>query len=317
MKTVINNCTDPYFNLACEEYLMENSDSDIFMLWQNKPSVIIGISQNAFSEVNLSYAQEHGIPVCRRMTGGGAVYHDLGNINFTFITKDDGCGIDFRRFLMPITEALSDLGCVCEINGRNDIVFNGRKISGNAQCHKYGKILHHGTLLIDTDFGVLEKVLNVDKEKMKSKGITSVRSRVENLISYLKTDVNGVKNSIIQRIATEMFELDKSEVDAVNAIKESKYTSWDFIFGRSKTLENTVKKRFDGGGTVEISYTAERGIVKEARIFGDFFSDNDPSEIEKALIGSKMIRENIEASLNNGGCSMYGITNREIAEMLI
>lgn len=316
MKALINNSTDPYFNLACEEFFMKNSDDDIFLLWQNAPSVIIGLSQNAFSEVNLKYVIENGIKVARRITGGGAVYHDLGNLNFSYITKDDGSEIDFKRFLTPICDTLNKMGFECEINGRNDLVLDGKKISGNAQCRKYGKILHHGTILVNTDFDALEKSLNVDKEKMQSKGINSVRSRVGNLCGYKNVSVSDVKEHLLNSLVGEAEDLSQYDIDEINKLRNEKFSSWEFIYGKSKLLNDTVKKRFPSG-SVEISYTIENGIIKDAEVHGDFFSVSEPESIEKALIGCKMLRKEIIKSLNCNGISVFGISNSDIAEILI
>ena len=190
MKYIRLTTTDPYYNLAVEEYLFRTADDDVFMLWQNGPSVISGKNQNVYAEVDLGYAATHGINVCRRITGGGSVYHDLGNINYTFICPSgDRAALDFEHFTLPIRRALGELGISCKLGGRNDIECEGGKISGNAQHIEGGRILHHGTLLFDTDFDVMSSVLKVDKEKLAYRAIKSCRARVVNLSCLLKKKI--------------------------------------------------------------------------------------------------------------------------------
>ena len=181
MKFLLLNSHDPYLNLAVEEYMFKNSDDDVFMLWQNEKTVVIGKNQNAYAEINTDFVTENGITVARRITGGGAVYHDLGNLNYTFISSSRDKGIDFEYFTAPILEALRSLGISAELSGRNDLETSGLKFSGNAQCSDGKRVLHHGTLLFDSDITVLSKALSVDEEKLKAKAVKSTRSRVTNL----------------------------------------------------------------------------------------------------------------------------------------
>ena len=186
MKIYITDRTDPYFNLASEQYLLDTENDEVFMLWRNEKAVIIGRNQNAYAEINKPFVDEHGIKVVRRLTGGGAVFHDLGNVNFTYIVPRSDCPtLDFERFSRPVINALRGLGVEAELSGRNDITVDGRKISGNAQCVYNNKVMHHGTLLFSADMSQMAGALNVDEEKIKSKGIKSVRARVCNLSEYL------------------------------------------------------------------------------------------------------------------------------------
>lgn len=181
---VKSNSTKPQFNLALEEYVFEHLDEygEIFMLWQNEPSIIVGKHQNTIEEINTKYVKENNINVVRRLSGGGAVYHDLGNLNYTIISKDEGSkGFDFKTFSQPVIDVLADLGIRAEFTGRNDIVIGDQKFCGNAQYMKKGKVLHHGAILFDTELDVLGKSLKVSKDKIASKGVKSVRSRVTNI----------------------------------------------------------------------------------------------------------------------------------------
>ncbi len=312
-----NTSTDPNYNLALEEWLMKNCDDDVFILWQNSPTVVIGRYQNAYAEVNIPFAEKNGISVVRRISGGGAVYHDLGNLNFTFIIKDEGDGIDFVRFLTPIKEALASLGIETEISGRNDLLMNGKKISGSAQCRKFGKVLHHGTLLIDVDADMLSNVLNVSAEKLSSKGISSVRSRITNIKDvYPEIEINAIKEALTERLCGVRLELTESEIAEVMVLADEKYSSWEYVFGNSKALSKTVTKRFDGG-SIEISFDAENGIIKDINIRGDFFADGEISMLEESLIGCRLFLGDLISALEKADCSIHGIAPKQIAEALL
>ena len=316
MRLIINKNTDPFFNLACEEYLMLNEGREVFMLWQNGPSVIIGANQNAYAEVNLSYAEEKGIKVARRLTGGGAVYHDLGNINFSVITDEKGEGIDFAAFLDPIVKALRDLGVDAELNGRNDITVNGLKISGNAQGHKHGKILHHGTLLYKTDKETMSAVLNVSSEKLKSKGIASVRSRVGEIKDMVNLSIDGLISYLATYFDTIDEPLSEGEIKGITSLAKEKYGTWEHIFGASKALEKTVKKRFIGG-SVEIGISSEGGMITQAYVRGDFFSVGEPRLIEEALVGVRLDYTALVDAISASGCDIYGISPSDIASVIL
>ncbi len=314
---IYNESTDPNYNLALEEWLMKNCEDDIFILWQNRPTVVIGRYQNAYAEVNVAFAEKNGISVVRRMSGGGAVFHDLGNLNFTFIVKDDGDGIDFVRFLTPIKEALASIGIETEISGRNDLLMGEKKISGSAQCRKYGKVLHHGTLLIDVDSEALSSVLNVSSEKLVSKGINSVRSRVTNIKDvYPDVDVKVIIDALSERFSGRTLEVTERDKSEVELLSKEKYSTWDYVYGSSKSLSKTVKQRYDGG-SIELSFDSENGVITDIKISGDFFADGEISLIEKALIGCRLYLTDLITALENSECKIHGITSAEIAETLL
>ncbi len=312
-----NSSTDPFYNLALEEWLMKNCDEDVFVLWQNSPTVVIGRYQNAYAEVNIPYAEKNGISVVRRMSGGGAVYHDSGNLNFTFIVKDDGNGIDFARFLAPIKDALATLGIETEISGRNDLLMGGRKISGSAQCRKYGKVLHHGTLLVNVDADVLSSVLNVNAEKLTSKGISSVRSRVTNIKDvYPDVSVSMIDCILTDKLWGKRLELTDKDKSEIKLLADEKYSSWEYVYGSSKALSKTVSARFDGG-SIQISFDSENGVIKDARINGDFFADGEIALLEEALNGCRLSLNDLIAVIDNTSCKIHGITSAEIAETIL
>ena len=191
MLYIRNETTNPFYNLAMEEYLFNlNDKTDYLLLWRNEPTIVIGKHQNTIEEINSDYVREKQIHIVRRITGGGAVYHDLGNLNYSLIIKSDyEGGYDFRKFTLPIVKALERLNIKAEQSGRNDITIDGKKFSGNAQFVSKGKLLHHGTLLFDSEMEELAKALKVSKDKIESKGIKSVRSRVTNIKEFLQDDI--------------------------------------------------------------------------------------------------------------------------------
>lgn len=308
MRIILNDSRDPYFNLAAEEYLLENSVSDIFMLWQNDRSVIIGKNQNVWSEVNTDYTEANGIAVVRRLTGGGAVFHDPGNVNFTFITDAKGDeGIDFKRFILPVISAIDTLGIKADADGRNDIVSDGYKISGNAQCRyrcKDGRerIMHHGTLLYDADLGALAGALHVNEEKLRSKGIKSVSSRVKNLrniggLSMTADEFTRYLLAYAEReygCTAEM--LSGEEKDGIVIMAETKYSTWEWNFGKSPECENVREKRFLWG-SITIGYTLKRGVFSDVSVNGDFFGTEDVGELGDALLGVRFDRASVSGTL--------------------
>ena len=207
MQSLSLTSTDPAFNLALEECLLQWLPADhpgLFLLWQNAPSVIVGRHQVTLDEIDSDFVRRRGLPVVRRMTGGGAVYHDLGNLNFSFMENAHGRKtVDFARYLRPVCEALAELGVRASLSGRNDLEAGGRKISGSAQSLRQGRILHHGTLLVSLDFGELVQALHVDPDKIRSKGIASVRSRVANISEFWTpgSSMEGLRAALLRRCA--------------------------------------------------------------------------------------------------------------------
>ena len=244
MKLLILDSHDAYLNLAIEEYLFRYSKEDVFMLWQNEPCVVIGKNQNAYAEINLDMLYKNGVKPVRRITGGGAVYHDLGNVNYTFISAKQSEGIDFAYFTAPIIEALASLGVDAVLSGRNDILVGEKKISGNAQHTSEGRVLHHGTLLFDASLDFLSGVLNVDEEKIKSKAIKSTRSRVTNIRPLLRCDmtvsefINKISDFVIKKYSPEIMSAPVcekiAELRARNASREWIFPDSDLLHSKSK-----------------------------------------------------------------------------------
>ncbi|MBQ1848112.1 MAG: lipoate--protein ligase [Clostridia bacterium] len=318
MKLYVNDRTDPYFNLASEEYLLLNESEPVFMLWQNEKSVIIGRNQNAYAEINRDFVDEKGIAVVRRLTGGGAVFHDLGNINYTFITeKGDAGALDFARFCAPVISALTALGVPAELSGRNDMTADGRKFSGNAQCVFNQRVLHHGTILFSADMSYLSGALNADPEKMKSKGIKSVRSRVCNLIEYLPGyTAEKLKNYLENSVNAEKTSFSPEQTAGIEKLSREKYSTWEWNYGRSKEYENKAKERFPFG-SVEVCYTAENGRIADVRISGDYFSARPVNELESSLFGCRLIKEELSERLSDVGEYISGAEPDQIAALFI
>lgn len=323
MKLLILDSTDPYRNLAVEEYLFRNTLDDIFMLWQNEPTVVIGKSQNAHTEIDLDLARARGVHVARRITGGGAVYHDLGNVNYSILSPSKGKdGLDFAYFTAPIIAALASLGVHAELSGRNDLTVDGKKVSGSAQHAEGDRVLHHGTLLFDSDLAALSAVLRVDEEKLRARAIRSVRSRVTNLRPYLNTDCDA--KEFIERIANFMTQVygamrisapENVEIERLFARNQSK--EWCYPARELLSCYSIVKKQRYSFGTVEISLDMQGDTVRDVRIGGDFFGVLPIAELEKMIVG--IDRAGIADRLSDVdvGNYIHGMTPQMLAEQIL
>lgn len=311
MLLINNSNTNPYFNLAMEEYFLKNATEDLFILWRNENAIIVGKNQNTLSEINYEYVKENNIKVVRRQSGGGAVFHDLGNINFTFISCNDNSFSDFKRFTMPIIEALENLNIHAEFSGRNDLLINNQKFSGNAQYNYKNKVMHHGTLLFSSQINDLSSALKVKPSKFEGKGIKSVKSRVTNISQHLENNMNVLefKEYLMNFINNKdknnhFYELSEQDINEINKLVEEKYSTWDWNFGNSPKyfLNNEVKCP---GGNIEFSLNVEKGLIKEIKFFGDFFGKKDVSHIEDLLINTKHNESSIKNVLNNVDINDY------------
>lgn len=321
----IGRSSDPTLNLAIEECFLREYEEDVFMLWQNDNTIVVGKNQNTLSEIDLDYVKTNGIRVVRRNTGGGAVYHDMGNLNFTYITS---CGgeweSDFSRFATPVISALSKLGIKAEVSGRNDIVVDGRKFSGNAQTVIGGRLLHHGTILFNTDVSVLSKALTPDPEKIQSKGVKSVSSRVVNLSELLPEGIDAkrlttlLSDEVKDMYGASEYELSSEELKRAEKLADEKYRTWEWNFGYSPKYTFNKKKRFEGG-TVSAFLTVVEGKIAEAKIFGDFFGVGEVSEIEAALCGKNHNETAIKEALAEFEIGNYfgKISGDNLLEVLI
>ena len=326
MKYIESDSFDPAQNLALEQFLFDGTDrrESYFYLWQNNKTIVIGRNQNAVQEIDRDYVRTHGIRVVRRLSGGGAVYHDLGNLNFTFITDADASGrIDLKSFCLIIAEALQGIGVPAEVSGRNDLTVEGKKFSGNAQYVREHRVMHHGTILFDSDLSVLGKALNPPPEKIASKGIRSVASRVTNLKPYLPgMSLAQLKEALLSHMRSrwpmEPLLLSEAQKKAVLAIRNDRYARWEWNFGASPAYTERVRRRFEGCGSVEAFLRVEEGRIREVTFFGDFFSTEDPSLLAARLLDCRRERGALLERLSgfDVGLCIHGLGAEELAELL-
>ena len=302
MKYLINNSTDPYFNLAFDEYCLENipSEEPYFFLWRNRPAVIIGLNQNAYSEVNLDYLNSHGITLARRVTGGGAVYHDLQNMNYTIIGRNPSP--------QPMVDALRSLGVPAELTGRNDIFVEGRKVSGYARRVSHDQEIIHGTLMYDVDLDTLTHVLDTPGSKMQAKGIASVKSRVANLKEYLPQfksldELQGALQEILSAGDGQM-PLSAEQVAEVRRQADEKFSTWDFIYGHSHEADFRCKAKL-ACGTVEADIRVDRGLIARLDFSGDFLFDTPAQELATKMTGLRYAPAEVKAFLATQPVSTY------------
>lgn len=289
MRYIHNRATDPAFNLAAEEWLLMQSGDDVFMLWRNAPAVIVGRNQNTLAQIDESFVHERGIPVVRRLSGGGAVFHDLGNINFTFIQDATPSeGLDFHRFTAPILDALRAMGVECAFDGRNDLVIDGKKFSGNAQHFHGGRILHHGTLLFASEIEDISGALRVDPEKYRDKAVKSVKKRITNISSHLPApmDATDFIEALMEHVSGRSTQgemgFSAQEEAAINRLAEDRYRSWDWNYGTSPAYNFTRSTRTPGG-LLEVHMDVRKGRIHHARLFGDYFGIKDIGALEALL----------------------------------
>jgi len=310
---------DPAYNLAFEEtVLTRRREGDYLLLWQNQNTIVVGQNQNVEAEINRAFVEAHDIQIVRRMTGGGAVYHDLGNLNYSFITDaGDLERLTMDRFTRPVVDALRALGLNAEASGRNDILVDGKKVSGTAQRLAKGRILHHGTLLFDSDPEMVAGALHADPEKFRSKGVKSVRSRVGNIRDALPEDMDlpdfwaYLKEAFAKGGLLQEETLSLEEMGVLEELKRSKYDSWAWTCGRSPKYALTNKRRFSGG-LLEVGVQVEHGLITGIRFCGDFLSLTSLEPLEKALEGCPFRQEDVGAVLDRFPLrELFGAIGRE------
>ncbi len=316
----------PYLNLATEEHFLTRSQDDIFMLWQNADSVIIGRYQNTLAEINEAYVKAHDITVARRLTGGGAVFHDLGNLNFSFIrtVTPEEKEINFVKFLQPIVDALRSLGVPASFSGRNDLVVHDKKISGNAMVYYGNRVLEHGTLLFSTVQHHLAQALKVDPDKFNDKAVKSVRSRVTNISEHLPQPMTVMefKDYLMDFILKQqpgciIEPLTAQEETCIRKRADEKFSTWEWNYGASPKYSIDRKIR-TVGGTVQVIMDVRNGIISDLRIFGDFFSRKNPDELAQMFIGQPHKGENIRKVLQTIRVEDYlsGVCNEELLGLI-
>ena len=315
---------DPYFNLALEEYVFERMDKSksYFLLWQNDNTIVVGKYQNTAEEIDQAYVDAHHIRVARRLSGGGAVYHDKGNLNFTFIVdRADAPGLNFKVFVRPVVEALARFGVHAEFTGRNDLTIDGMKFSGNAQYARRGRLLHHGCIMLDSNLTSVADALRVKEAKFDSKAVKSVRSRVTTINAHAPAPISmedfkgALKECAMASGELEPCTLTEEDLAAIRKLRDEKYATWAWNYGFSPAYDMRREMKFPAG-LVTAHLSAEGGKIKAVRFYGDFFG-GELGELEGAMVGLPLDRHLTEAlEALRVGDYMSGITAEELSRLL-
>jgi lipoate-protein ligase A len=318
--------TDPYFNLAMEEFVFEHMDrsKQYFMLWRNENTIVVGKYQNTAEEINQEFVEKHGIRVARRLSGGGAVYHDKGNLNFTFVVNQEAnWDFDFKVFILPVVQALAKLGVQAEFNGRNDITIDGQKFSGNSQYARRGRLLHHGCMMLDSNLTNVADALQVKEAKFVSKSVKSVRSRVTTINAHAPAPISmalfmdTLRGCILAGDEQlERYELTPEDLSVIRRLREEKYATWDWNYGVSPPYDMRREVKLPAG-LVTAYLQAEQGRIKAVRFYGDFFGNGEIRELEQSMAGLPL-DGNLEKALQrlNIGYYMSGIDAAALAALL-
>ncbi|HEU5139981.1 MAG TPA: lipoate--protein ligase [Bacillales bacterium] len=303
-----DNILDPAVNLGIEEYILKHLDPNetYLFFYSMEPSIIIGKNQNTLEEINTEYVRENAVNVVRRLSGGGAVYNDEGDLSFSFITKDDGESFhNYEKFTEPVIRALRKLGVNAELSGRNDIEVDGKKVSGNAQFSTKGRMFSHGTLMFDVNLDNVEAALNPNPEKIKSKGVKSVRSRVTNIREHLAADkdIREFKKTLLKFIFevddvadVPEYKLTDDDWHEIHEIIASRYKNWDWNFSKSPKFNVKHSQRFSAG-TIDVRLQVNKGVIEEATIFGDFFGVGNVDDVAQHLVGTRYEHKALEEAL--------------------
>ena len=324
MKIIQLDTLDAYFNLALEEYVFFHlvPVEDYFLLWQNQNAVVIGKHQNPIEEINLNFVESNQVQVARRISGGGAVYHDLGNLNYSIIVHSDEMRWDIKKMADPIIKALEALGVNIHLNKRNDLLIDGKKISGSSQYIKGKRLLHHGTLLFNSDLKSISLTLKPGDDLIESRSIKSVRSPVTNICEHyphvtIKEFIAKLREVIGEDSTVEEYELTHPELEGITVLREEKYSTWEWIYGRSPEYSIRKERGFNGN-VLEISLMVKNGIIQAVQLEGDFVRVEDSREVEECLKGVRMIEGEIASALSTSGINREfgGICTARIARMI-
>ncbi len=320
---------DAYFNLALEQHVFDAfpKEHSYFMLWRNRNAIIVGKHQNVAAEINQEYVKSENIAVVRRLSGGGAVYHDLGNINFTFIeAAANPEKLDFSVYCKPLLKLLQRMGVPAELSGRNDMVVDGKKFSGNSQYIKNGRVMHHGTILFDSKLDQLSRLLTPSGDKMISKGISSVRSRVTNLKPFLDEGmtvegfVAQLRASFMEQFDMRQLALSHEDLLAVRRLEQSVYRQWSWNYGRAPKYGVSKKRHIDGVGTLEIELeVGKEGRIDALAFFGDYFGSRDSRQLAQLLIGHTLEEKELQAVLDPVDLELYfsGVLQKQFLDALL
>lgn len=317
--------TDPHFNLALEEYIFEQMDrsQSYFMLWQNENTIVVGKYQNTAEEINQEYVDNYNVNVVRRLSGGGAVYHDKGNLNFTFIVDQaSNPDFNFEVFILPVIKTLAQFGIPAEFNGRNDITINGMKFSGNSQYTRHGRLLHHGCIMLNSNLTNVADALRVKDAKFESKSVKSVRSRVTTINNHAPYPISmeafkaALKEHARESGLLEPYSLTEQDLAAIDQLKKSKYDTWEWNYGASPHCSITREMKFPAG-LISAHYEVEHGKIQTIHFYGDFFGTGDLHELEQKMEGLPL-DEHLSQSLASYNLSYYinGITAEQLSRLL-
>jgi lipoate-protein ligase A len=305
MLCIISETADPYFNLAAEEYLFREYDRDIFMLWRSEPAVIVGKHQNTLAEINYKFIKNNNIKIARRLSGGGAVYHDPGNINFTFIRNgEEGKLIDFQKFIEPVIIVLNSLSVKAGYGGKNNIIVDNCKISGNAEHTCRNRVLHHGTLLFNSQLDNLNESLKKGEGRYRDKAVKSVRSKVTNISRYLKqeTDVLEFMGLLFKYItdsntSSRLYQLNNKDIAIINRLVEDKYSDWQWIYGYSPDYSLDCRC-MTGRGEILFRLFVRKGIITDVKTISESDMTKEFMVLSKAIKGLQhreaVLRKNLE-----------------------
>lgn len=326
---IVNKSNKPDYNIALEEYCFKKllHHDKVFILWINEPAIIVGKHQNTIEEINAEYVKQNGIHVVRRISGGGAVYHDHNNLNYTIISNEDkGADFDFKTFSQPVIETLAELGVKAEFTGRNDLVIDGKKICGNAQAYLPGRVMHHGCLLFDTDLTVLSKALEAPKDKIESRSVKSVRSVVDNILPNLpeKISVNEFSDKLLEHMKSKFPEMkeytfSEKELAEIENLRATKFGTWEWNYGHSPKFDIERQSRYTAG-KIQVFADIKNSVIRQIRFYGTFFGNNSNlSEVENALVGVKYTREDVREALSKIEFNHYfaGFSLDELTEAIV
>lgn len=318
---------DPSYNTALELFAFNvlAKHDDVFYLWINQPCIVVGKNQNTREEINQSYCDQNGIKIVRRVSGGGAVYHDHNNLNYTIISNTNKDPFDFKSMTQPVIDALKEMGVEACFTGRNDLQIKDQKFCGNAQYIKGNRIMHHGCMMFDVDLTVLEKALTVSKDKIESKGKKSVRSRVTNIKDHMqdkswtvKDFLDKLRNFMDLKYHMQEYHLTPSDEAEIKKIMQEKNDSWDWVYGNNPKFSIQRKRRLPSG-QVEANINVENGIIQNIKFYGDFFGVKDVSELSDMLKGVVYDKLSIAKVFDQVNINEYflGVSNQEALDILV
>ena len=317
--------TAPQLNLALEEHLLRHLDlaEPLLLFYINEPAVIIGRNQNTAEEIDPDYVRENGIHVVRRLSGGGAVFHDLGNLNFSFITSGKEDLHNFAKFTEPVVRVLSELGAQAELRGRSDIFVDGKKVSGNAQFAAGQRMFSHGTLLFDTNLEHMLRALNPRQAQIESKAVQSIRQYVTNVRDYLPagTTITDLRDALLQGIfgtvTAPRYTLSDEAWTAVNRLRAERYDTWEWNVGKSPDFNQRKQARLSAG-KIDVHLDVAHGLINRMAIFGDFSGERDVAELQERLVGLRHDPAALREALAGVDLSRYfgSVTLEEFLELL-